>query len=87
MSTKAAAAADLARAGLGARGLSREQAAAYVGVSATMFDSLVRDRVMPPAKKLGSRRIWDRYQLDKAFAALPDENGDAHADDIWSKLA
>jgi len=53
------------------RGLSREEAAAYVGVSPSKFSEMVKDRTMPRPKKAGGRSIWDRLQLDAAFAALP----------------
>jgi len=66
-------------------GLDRVEAAAYVGVSATLFDILVREGVMPPAKRLRSRRVWSRAQLDKAFAALPNDEI-AGQDDVWDKL-
>lgn len=55
------------------RGLSRVQAAAYVGVSPGKFDEMVRDGRMPPPKMIDSRTIWDREKLDEAFAALPDK--------------
>jgi excisionase family DNA binding protein len=55
------------------RGLAREQAAEYVGVSATKFDELVADGRMPGPKRVDGRVIWDRLKLDIAFAALPDE--------------
>ena len=56
---------------LAPRGLSREQAAAYVGVSASLFDALVKDGRMPAPKRINARTVWDRLQLDAAFAALP----------------
>jgi excisionase family DNA binding protein len=59
--------------GLPPRGLSREQAAEYVGVSPTKFDELVADGRMPGPKRVDGRVIWDRLQLDMAFGALPDE--------------
>ncbi|MGE0828922.1 MAG: helix-turn-helix transcriptional regulator [Hyphomonadaceae bacterium] len=52
------------------RGLNREQAAAYVGVSATTFDALVQDGRMPAPICVGRRRIFDREAIDLAFAAL-----------------
>lgn len=55
------------------RGLNRAQAAAYVGVSVGHFDKLVRDRLMPAAKELGGRLVWDRLELDQAFGTLPDK--------------
>lgn len=57
---------------LAPRGLSRVQAAAYVGVSASLFDAMVDDGRMPRPKCINARRVWDRVQLDEAFAALPD---------------
>lgn len=56
---------------LAPRGLSRVQAAAYVGVSATLFDAMVGDGSMPGPKRYHTRTIWDRASLDEAFAALP----------------
>ena len=54
------------------RGLSRAQAAEYVGVGATLFDQLVKDGRMPPAKRINGRTVWDRRRLDEAFEALDD---------------
>ena len=54
------------------RGLSREQAAAYIGVSASLFDSLVKDGRMPHAKRINGRTVWDRIRLDERFDALDD---------------
>jgi predicted DNA-binding transcriptional regulator AlpA len=53
------------------RGLSREQAAAYVGISPSLFDMLVKDGRMPAPKRINSRTVWDRLQLDEAFTAIP----------------
>jgi len=55
------------------RGLSRVQAAEYVGISPTKFDELVKDGRMPLPKRIDARAVWDRVQLDNAFAALPDD--------------
>lgn len=54
------------------RGLSRIEAAAYIGVSATLFDEMVGDGRMPAPKRINGRNVWDRRQLDRAFNALPD---------------
>lgn len=54
------------------RGLSREQAAAYWGVSAGTFLKLVEDGRAPQPKLINSRQVWDRLALDLAFDALPD---------------
>jgi hypothetical protein len=56
------------------RGLSRQESAMYLGISAVKFDELVRDGIMPSPKRVGSRRLWDVRELDAAFDALPTEN-------------
>ena len=70
---------------LAPRGLSRVQAAAYIGVSPSLFDEMVNDGRMPKATAINSRKVWDRLKLDEAFAALSDE--DKGADDPWGKVA
>jgi predicted DNA-binding transcriptional regulator AlpA len=55
---------------LAPRGLSRVQAAAYVGISPSIFDELVKDGRMPKPIRINSRVVWDRLQLDEAFVAL-----------------
>jgi predicted DNA-binding transcriptional regulator AlpA len=66
------------------RGLSRVQAAAYIGVSPWLFDEMVKDGRMPQPVRINSRVLWDRFQLDRAFAALSD--GQAPEHDPWSKV-
>jgi predicted DNA-binding transcriptional regulator AlpA len=86
--SKAGAQTELARLGLPPRGLSRDQSAAYVGLSAWSFDQMVAAGTMPSAKRLKGRVVWDRVQLDKAFDRLPNEAGtDTDHDDIWSRPA
>lgn len=58
---------------LAPRGLSRCQAAAYVGISPTKFDQMVKDGRMPKAKRIDGRTVWDRVALDSAFDDLPSE--------------
>jgi len=68
------------------RGLSRAEAAMYVGVSASKFDELVRDGRMPGPKRIGRRKVWDVRELDVAFDSLPDDNGQGQKnsfDDAW----
>jgi predicted DNA-binding transcriptional regulator AlpA len=64
------------------RGLSREQAAAYVGISPSLFDMLINDGRMPGPKRINSRVVWDRLKLDAAFEALADTD-DASTDEEW----
>lgn len=67
------------------RGLSRVQAAAYVGISPSLFDEMVTDGRMPKPLRINARTVWDRVKLDEAFAALSDGEGDLQ--DPWSKVA
>jgi predicted DNA-binding transcriptional regulator AlpA len=62
------------RANLEPRGLSRVQAAAYVGVGTTLFDAMVKDGRMPKPFRINTRILWDRYRLDAAFDALSEQN-------------
>lgn len=53
------------------RGMSREMAARYVGISSTKFDQLILDRRMPKPRQIDGRTVWDRVELDMAFSELP----------------
>jgi predicted DNA-binding transcriptional regulator AlpA len=65
------------------RGLSRGEAAEYIGVSASLFDQMVKDGRMPEPKRINSRTVWDRRRLDEAFEALPEAN----AGNPWDEVA
>jgi excisionase family DNA binding protein len=56
------------------RGLSRDEAARYMGVGATKFDEMVADGRMPRPKRIDGRVVWDRIKLDMAFSDLPEDN-------------
>lgn len=68
---------------LAPRGLSRTEAAAYIGVSASLFDMMVNDGRMPGPKRINARTVWDRKRLDAAFEALPDNNNDSNP---WNEM-
>jgi hypothetical protein len=58
---------DILPAGLVPRFLSRDEAAAYVGVSANVWDSEVRAGWWPPPLRRGAmegRLTWDRHLID-----------------------
>jgi hypothetical protein len=55
------------------RGVSRVEAAMYIGISATKFDEMVADARMPGARRIDGRKVWDVRELDLAFDALPGE--------------
>jgi len=68
------------------RGLSRDEAAMYIGISASKFDELVRDGRMPGPKRIDGRKLWDVHALDLAFDSLPDDNDQGQRnsfDDAW----
>lgn len=50
--------------------LSRAQAAAFIGISSTTFDRLVREGRMPRPKAIYGRNVWAVLALEQAFAAL-----------------
>ena len=66
------------------RGLNREQAAAYIGVSASLFDEMASDGRMPKPKRANARCIWDRLALDRAFSGLPGGDSSGDNEDDWS---
>jgi excisionase family DNA binding protein len=67
------------------RGLSRNEAAEYVGVPVSLFEQMVSDGRMPKPLDVGTRRIWDRRKLDASFAALVEER-DLESD-AWSNVS
>jgi hypothetical protein len=68
-------------------GLPRTEAAEYIGVSTSLFDELVADGRMPPAKQINSQKVWMRPRLEKAFAELPDVGQDNDASSPWRDCA
>jgi len=56
------------------RGLSRDEAAVYVGVSPGKFDQMLADGRMPAPKRIDGRKVWDIRSLDIAFDQLPMED-------------
>lgn len=64
------------------RGLSRLEAAAYIGISPSKFDELRKANRIPPPKVLDGRLIFTTERLDEFLDALPDE-GQTDNDD-WT---
>ena len=72
---------DLLPRSLAPIGLSRETAAAFIDVSPSKFDEMVKDGRMPKPKRIDSRRVWSRTAIEKAFLRLP---GDEESEeDEW----
>jgi hypothetical protein len=62
------------------RGLSRVEAAMYIGISPSKFDELRKDGRVGPARLIDGRKVWDVRDLDLAFEALPMETNEATED-------
>ena len=52
------------------RGMCREEAAWYLGISPAKFDQIVADGRMPKGFLIDRCRVWDRHRLDAAFEIL-----------------
>jgi excisionase family DNA binding protein len=68
-------------------GLSRAEAAEYVGVSTPLFEEMVADGRMPPPKLANSRKVWHRERLAEAFAELPEEGQGQESGSPWMDCA
>ncbi|WP_199914853.1 helix-turn-helix transcriptional regulator [Pseudovibrio sp. Alg231-02] len=68
------------------RGLNKTQAANYIGVSAGLFERMIQQGLMPSARQIASRKVWDIQELDRAFDDLPHVNGEAfnHSEGAFS---
>jgi len=64
-------------------GMSRDEAARWVGVSPSLFDQMVKDGRMPAPKQVNSRNVWIRTALDLALQSLPDKQ----AANPWDKVS
>lgn len=61
------------------RGLSRLEAAVYVGFGLNRFTDMVRAGLMPPPRVHEGVQVWDKRELDIYFDALPRPGGEAPA--------
>jgi predicted DNA-binding transcriptional regulator AlpA len=66
--------------------VSREAAAALIGVSAGFFDRLVKDGRMPPPRDIDGRVLWDSDEVRSAWRAVP-RRGQAVARNPWDEVA
>lgn len=69
------------------RGLSREEAARWIGIGTTKFDELVANGRMPRPKRIDGRVVWDRIALDAAFSDLPDDQPANVLDALFGEAA
>jgi hypothetical protein len=74
------------------RGLRRQAAANWVGMSPTKFDELVKAGLFHKGKRVHGCRVWDRCLLDIEFENLPDDEQSPDpvlksAADAWSGVS
>lgn len=58
------------------RGLSRSEAATYLGIGVDTFDRGIEADLLPQPHMLFTKRIWDVEDLDRALRELPYSTGD-----------
>ena len=63
------------------RGLSKPEAAAYIGVGVTKFVDLVATNRMPSPRLADTKLIWDVRELDEYFDRLPVKG--ANQKNVW----
>ncbi|WP_063776637.1 helix-turn-helix transcriptional regulator [Microvirga massiliensis] len=73
-------------------GLTREQAAEFIGVSVSTFDRMVEAGEMPRPRKARGCVRWDVTELVEAFRKLPRQGGEVRKpsddeDDEWKVVA
>jgi predicted DNA-binding transcriptional regulator AlpA len=66
------------------RGLSRKEAADYLGIGTELLDRAAEAGVLPQPRKLMGKRIWDRVDLDRALDELPHWTADGRRRDAPS---
>ena len=44
-----------------------------MGCSSRKFDQMILNGLMPAPRLIGTKKIWDRVELDEAFEELPRE--------------
>ena len=62
-------------------GLSKPEAAKYVGVGVTKFEDLVASKRMPSPRLADTKLIWDVRELDDFFDRLPVKGGNQR--NVW----
>jgi hypothetical protein len=62
------------------RGLSRIEAAMYLGISPSKFDQLRKDGRVGPPRFIDGRKVYDIAILDEEFEAFPFEGDETEED-------
>lgn len=66
------------------RGLRREEAAKYVGISPSMFDQMVKQGRLPKPEKFGTASVWDMRMLGQQ--AFGDDPSPGANDNEWDSV-
>lgn len=61
--------------------MNRMQASEFLGISPRYFDEMVGLGVLPEARELGTRLLWDREELTNRFRDLPRKGEASHIAD------
>lgn len=65
------------------RGLSRVEAAGYIGISPNTFDRMIKEGTMPAPVEIYSRKVWDVRAIDLAMNALSGLADSPNATNPW----
>lgn len=66
-------------------GLPEVEAAVSIGVSPSKFRALVAEGLMPKARIVGGKHVYDVDELRIAFKAMPHQGGDPEVD-TWADV-
>ena len=66
------------------RGLRRAEAAAYIGISPSHFDTKLKSGDIPEPKKRFGVTLWDRHEIDDAFDSAAVNDNKPEVDDTWA---
>lgn len=67
------------------RGLRREDAARYIGISPTLFDRMRKEGRIPAPRDMFGVMIWDRHALDSLFGDQKYTAANDNQDDYWDR--
>ena len=56
-----------------------------MGCSPRKFDQMILDGLMPAPRLIGTKKIWDRVELDEAFEELPREVEGDEWDELFNQ--
>ena len=65
------------------KGLPRVEAATYIGCSPRMFDDMVKTGTMPVPRLIGTKKVWDTFELKEAFEELPRAQSSNIVENDW----